>query len=372
MSYPKGSAPPTSGVCSPSQRRVAEAFHGLALAPFPSDECRRMLRTCQTNRVKLMVAYHVQAHPAYKKLLEQVRGGAIGAPKTFSSDATIRVQDPDDVRLQRRLGGGTVYDLGVPAIFVARTVFDAEPAQVMAMTARMTRRYGGDVDESTVALIRLPDDRLAHLHTSFGEEPTSVLTVFGDEGSIRLTGAYKAQGASALEVVRGGLPPLQQPQPPSDPRRGRPRRLHRWLRRERQVDGQRSRRAPLARHGHSDPGAGGRIPAGRLRRELAGGDGRRARRRAVLSAADRAERRGLRAGREELAGGGQLRDVHDLPARRQLGAALDPYHQSVLRDRRADARRAAGRAATRRARAGAGPGRHRPQHRAAGEPAPVR
>src|SRR3989442_865053 len=35
MSYPKGSAPPTSGVCSPSQRRVAEAFHGLALAPVP-------------------------------------------------------------------------------------------------------------------------------------------------------------------------------------------------------------------------------------------------------------------------------------------------------------------------------------------------
>src|SRR3989441_11643522 len=29
-----------------------------------ADECRRMLRTCQTNRVKLMVAYHVQAHPA--------------------------------------------------------------------------------------------------------------------------------------------------------------------------------------------------------------------------------------------------------------------------------------------------------------------
>src|SRR2546428_14127258 len=38
MSYPRGSAPPTSGVCSPSQRRVAEAFHGLALAPFPPSE----------------------------------------------------------------------------------------------------------------------------------------------------------------------------------------------------------------------------------------------------------------------------------------------------------------------------------------------
>src|SRR5436189_5815472 len=100
-----------------------------------------------------MSADLVQANPSYLMLLGLVRGGAIGAPKTFSSDATIRVQDPDDVRLQRRLGGGTVYDLGVPAIFGARTVFDAEPAQVMAMTARMTRRYGGDVDESAVARI---------------------------------------------------------------------------------------------------------------------------------------------------------------------------------------------------------------------------
>jgi len=197
---------PNSLHCDYAVEAARAGAHVVCERPMAvmADECRRMLRTVQTNRVKLMIAYHVQAHPAYQKLLELVRGGAIGAPKTFSSDATIRVQDPDDVRLQRRLGGGTVYDLGVPAIFVARTVFDAEPAQVMAMTARMTRRYGGDVDESTVALIRFPDDRLAHLHTSFGEEPTSVLTVFGDEGSIRLTGAYEAHRSSALDVVRGG------------------------------------------------------------------------------------------------------------------------------------------------------------------------
>ena len=39
------------------------------------------------------------------------------------------------------------------------------------MTARTSRRYGGDVDEGTVALIRFPDERLAHFHSSFGEEP---------------------------------------------------------------------------------------------------------------------------------------------------------------------------------------------------------
>jgi predicted dehydrogenase len=197
---------PNSLHCDYAVEAARAGVHIICERPMAvmADECRRMLRTCQTNRVKLMIAYHVQAHSPYRKLVELIRGGSIGAPKTFSSDATIRVQDPEDVRLQRRHGGGTVYDLGAAVIFVARTLFDAEPAQVMAMTARMTRRYGGDVDESAVALIRFPDDRLAHLHTSFGEEPTSVLTIFGDEGSIRVNGAYDPSSPSTLELVRGG------------------------------------------------------------------------------------------------------------------------------------------------------------------------
>jgi glucose-fructose oxidoreductase len=197
---------PNSQHCDYAVEAARTGAHVIVDRPMAvmADECRRMLRTCQTNRVKLMVAYRVEAHPAHRKLLELVRSGLLGAPKTVSTDSTMRIQDPEDPRLQRRLGGGTVYDLGVGAIFAARTIFDSEPAQVEAMTARMTRRYGGDVDESTVALIRFPDDRLAHMHTSFGEEPTSSLTVFGDEGWIRITGAYEPSRPSVLEMMRGG------------------------------------------------------------------------------------------------------------------------------------------------------------------------
>ena len=53
------------------------------------------------------------------------------------------------------------------------------------MTARTSRRHGADVDEGTVALVRFPDERLAHLHTSFGEEPTATLRIFGEEGRLR-------------------------------------------------------------------------------------------------------------------------------------------------------------------------------------------
>ncbi|HEU5321442.1 MAG TPA: Gfo/Idh/MocA family oxidoreductase [Methylomirabilota bacterium] len=199
-------AGPTSTRCDYAVEAARAGVHVLCETPMAvmADECRRMIRTCQTNRVKLMVAYRLPFQPASRKALELVQAGALGAPRTFSSDVTLRIEQPDDVRLQRRLGGGTMYDLGTAAINAARQLFAAEAAQVMAMTARPARRHGGDVDESAVALIRFPEERLAHLHTSFGEERASVFTLFGEEGYVRLTDAYHDLVASTLELVRGG------------------------------------------------------------------------------------------------------------------------------------------------------------------------
>jgi glucose-fructose oxidoreductase len=169
-----------------------------------ADECRRMIRTCQTNHVKLMVSYRLQFQPAFMKAFDLVRTGQLGTLKTFSSDVTLRIPSAEDPRLQRRLGGGSVYDLGIYAIASARMLLGFDAAQVMAMTSRSSRRYGGDVDESTVALIRFPDERLAHFHSSFGEEPACTLTVFGEEGWLRLSPAYRHDVEARLTVSRQG------------------------------------------------------------------------------------------------------------------------------------------------------------------------
>jgi glucose-fructose oxidoreductase len=181
-------------------------MHVLCERPMAvtADECRRMIRTCQTNRVKFMVSYRLQFHAGFAKAMDLVRAGHLGALKTFSADVTLRMPTPEDVRLQRRLGGGSVYDLGVTCIAAARMLFGAEPAQVMAMTARTTRRYGGDVDEGTVALIRFPDERLAHFHSSFGEEPHTTMTLFGEEAWLSLMPAFRHDVETRLLVSRHG------------------------------------------------------------------------------------------------------------------------------------------------------------------------
>jgi predicted dehydrogenase len=197
---------PPSMHCDYAVEAARAGVHVLCEKPMAvmADECRRMIRTAQTNRVKLMIAYRLQFHPAHVRALELVREGAIGALRTVSTDFTTRIEDPDDPRLQRRLGGGSVYDLGVACLHAARALLGGEPAQVMAMTARTSRRGGADVDEGTVALVRFPDERLAHLHTSFGEEPTATLRVLGEEGRLDLAPAYRHDVASTLTLHRRG------------------------------------------------------------------------------------------------------------------------------------------------------------------------
>lgn len=197
---------PTSLHCDYTVEAARAGVHVVCEAPMAivADECRRMIRTCQTNRTKLMLAYRFHFRPASLRTLELVRAGDIGIPKTVSSDYTLRVDDPSSPYLQRRMGGGTVFNLGVECINAARSVLGQEPAQVMAMTARTGRRYGGDVDEGAVALIRFPGERLAHFHTSFGEEPRSALTIFGEEGLVRLHEAYEPRGPMTLDIVKQG------------------------------------------------------------------------------------------------------------------------------------------------------------------------
>ena len=81
--------------------------HAICEPPMAlvADECRRMIRTCLTNRTKLMLAYRFHFRPASLKALGLVRAGEIGFPKTVSSDFTTRIDDPTSVALQRRMGG---------------------------------------------------------------------------------------------------------------------------------------------------------------------------------------------------------------------------------------------------------------------------
>ena len=166
--------------------------HVLCEKPLATtdEECLHIVRACRDANVKVMTAYRLHFEPLTLEVLELVREGRIGVPRYFSSEFSMRAK-PGNIRTRRETGGGTLYDLGVYCINAARMAFGSEPTQVFASSINGARSGFKDVDDTTSAVLRFDDDRLATFTTSFAAADVSSYRIVGTEGDILVQPAYE-------------------------------------------------------------------------------------------------------------------------------------------------------------------------------------
>ena len=131
------------------------------------------------------------------------RSGKLGNLRLFNSVFTMQVRE-GDIRVKAKLGGGSLYDIGVYCINAARYVFQANPTKVSACTVKGTDRRFRDVDEMTTAWLEFPGDRLATFVCSFGAADNSAYDVVGTKGRVRLDPAYEYVGELRQDLVLNG------------------------------------------------------------------------------------------------------------------------------------------------------------------------
>jgi predicted dehydrogenase len=168
-------------------RAAAKGVHVLCekpLAPSVAD-CEEMDRACRSKNVKLMVAYRLHFEAANLKAMEIARSGKLGELRLFSSFFSHVVR-AGDIRQKPDVAGGAAYDLGVYCINAARNLFGAEPISVFA---QIFEKNGAD--DTTVAVLRFPDDRLAQFSVSNSTAGVSSYRIGGSEGDLRVEPAYE-------------------------------------------------------------------------------------------------------------------------------------------------------------------------------------
>src|SRR5262249_53480647 len=129
--------------------------------------------------------------------------GKIGEPRIFQSLFTMQVKE-GNIRLDARLGGGTLYDIGVYCINAARYLFRSEPTEVVAFSERGKDPHFRKIDAMTSALLRFPQNRLASFTTSFGAADCAEYTIAGTKGLLKLSQAYEYSEAVEMELTAGG------------------------------------------------------------------------------------------------------------------------------------------------------------------------
>jgi predicted dehydrogenase len=166
------------------------------------NECRKMINACRTNRVKLMVAYRLHFDQATLEVVDLVRKGRIGTPKFFNSSFAMTVRQ-GNIRTKPEMGGGTLPDIGIYCINAARAIFQSEPTSVMAVSVNSGAARTKRIDESTGALLRFDDERLAAFVTSFNAADVGSYTVVGTKGSIHVEPAYEYAEGLAYTITIG-------------------------------------------------------------------------------------------------------------------------------------------------------------------------
>jgi glucose-fructose oxidoreductase len=191
--------------CEYAVRAAQAGIHVLCEKPMAvtEQECRRMIEAAEKSRVKLMVAYRLHLEEANLNTIELAHSGKLGDLRLFNSVFTMQVRE-GDIRLQKRLGGGTLYDIGVYCINAARYLFRDNPTSVSAFSVQGKDRRFKQVDEITGALLHFPGDRVATFVCSFGAADVSAYDLVGTKGLVRLDPAYEYVGRLKQQISLNG------------------------------------------------------------------------------------------------------------------------------------------------------------------------
>jgi len=184
---------------------LREGIHVLCEKPLglTTVDCRAMIRAADKSGAKLMVAYRLHFDEAHLNLISLAKSGRLGNLRIIHSLFTQQVRK-GDTRLDPKVGGGPLPDIGIYCINAARYVYQAEPCEVLAMRLKNKDPRFRRVEEMDGALLRFPGDRLASFVCSFGAADRADIDVVGTKGSVRLESAYEyAVGMKEITSIGG-------------------------------------------------------------------------------------------------------------------------------------------------------------------------
>ena len=162
--------------------------HVLCEKPFAmnADECAKMQAAAAQNRVKLMEAFMYRFHPRTQRMLELLRGRAVGEIRFIHSEFTIQITDTANIRLQKALGGGALMDVGCYCVNVCRTIAAEEPVEVQAYANWSST----GVDEQMSATLRFPSGILAQFDCALTLSRRQSYQAVGSAGVLDVPAAF--------------------------------------------------------------------------------------------------------------------------------------------------------------------------------------
>jgi D-xylose 1-dehydrogenase (NADP+, D-xylono-1,5-lactone-forming) len=163
---------------------LAAGKHVLCEKPLSprAEEVERCFDAAERAGLVLSEGFMWRHHPQADRLVELVRGGAIGELRMVRAAFSFPLDGYPDVRWDAELDGGALLDVGCYCVSGARLLAGAEPERVNGEAAMAEC----GVDARFAATLRFPGNVLAVFDCGFDLPPRDELEAIGSEGSLFL------------------------------------------------------------------------------------------------------------------------------------------------------------------------------------------
>ncbi|MCU0499264.1 MAG: Gfo/Idh/MocA family oxidoreductase [Anaerolineae bacterium] len=174
-----------------TERAAQAGVHVLCekpMAPTVAD-AQAMIAAAEQHRIKLMIAYRLHLETANLEAITIANSGQLGDVRFFHAINT-QVVEAGNIRLDPKLGGGPLDDIGIYCINAARYIFQDEPIEAFAMSTHDGDPKFDQVPEMVCGILRFPGDRIASFTCGFSTAKISQYQIGGTNGDLRVDPAF--------------------------------------------------------------------------------------------------------------------------------------------------------------------------------------
>lgn len=157
-------------------------------ATLSVNEMLEIGKAVNRNDVKFMEAFMYQFHPQHEYVIRLLKDGAIGDYQYVKAHFSFKLDNQNDIRLNRELGGGALWDVGCYGIHALTQIVGMKPTQV-SMVGKMDIDH--QVDTTSVCFFTDQDNRVAEVSSSFEGSFLDRYEIFGEKGAILVESAFR-------------------------------------------------------------------------------------------------------------------------------------------------------------------------------------